>query len=95
MMYHYMTMPDETVVTHSHLIISGNTRCIKVHFERPVNGGFFSARCQLPEYRWEYVDGFSRKEIEGFLQFMKENEDSLLCSAESRVNNHTTEVTGS
>ena len=50
MMYLYQTLPDETEIVHSHLIIEDGVPKVIVHFERPTEDGFDSARCSLPEY---------------------------------------------
>lgn len=47
MMYPYMTLADETEIVHSHLIDGGK---VIVHFERPTESGFDSARFELPTY---------------------------------------------
>ena len=55
---------------------SGNedgTITVEVHFERPTDTGFDSARCSLPSYTWLYHEGFSAEEIERFEQFLKRN----------------------
>lgn len=35
MMYLYQTLPDETEIVHSHLIIEDGVQKVIVHFERP------------------------------------------------------------
>ena len=52
MMYEYMEFADQTLVTHSRVLGEGNSETVQVHFERPKMGGFDSARCELPSYRW-------------------------------------------
>lgn len=49
MLYPYMTLADETEVVHSHLIKQDGTEKVIVHFERPTENGFDSARCELPD----------------------------------------------
>jgi len=49
MMYPYLTLPDETEIIHSHLIIEDSVQKILVHFERPTEDGFYSARYSLLE----------------------------------------------
>jgi hypothetical protein len=44
-----------------------------VHFERPTEDGFDSARCELPSYHWLYNEGFSQKEIDFFTQLLHSN----------------------
>jgi len=41
-----------------------------VYIEKPVMGGFHSATCYLPEYRWEDITGFSKEEIEKFQELL-------------------------
>ena len=64
MMYLYQTLPDETEIVHSHLIIEDGVPKVIVHFERPTEDGFDSARCSLPEYTWIFKHGYSTNEKE-------------------------------
>ena len=50
MMYPYMTLNDGTEITHSQLLDlqHDGTITVEVHFERPTDTGFDSARCSLP-----------------------------------------------
>ncbi len=73
MMYPYLTLADGTEIVHSHLITENNTSKVIVHFERPTDEGFDSARCELPEYHWLYNEGFSDAEIELFQQLLESN----------------------
>ncbi|MCL2055039.1 MAG: hypothetical protein FWG90_11495 [Oscillospiraceae bacterium] len=73
MMYPYITLEDETLITHSHLIESVNGKSVLVHFERPVEGGFDMARCCLPSYEWVMRDGYSDIEIKNFENIAKSN----------------------
>lgn len=50
MMYPYMTLEDGTEVVHSQIISRDGTDTVLVHFERPNDNGFDSARCELPSY---------------------------------------------
>ena len=77
MMYLYQTLPDETEIVHSHLIIEDGVQKVIVHFERPTEDGFDSARCSLPEYTWIFKHGYSTNEISFFEQFLHENEQEL------------------
>ena len=54
MMYPYMTLSDETEIVHSQIIEKDGVDTIQVHFERPTDDGFDSARCELPDYHWLY-----------------------------------------
>ena len=60
MMYGYMTLSDETGIAHSEMKEDGT---VKVYFEQPVEGGFKSAVCWLPDYRWENIEGFSEADV--------------------------------
>ena len=58
-----MTLPDETEIVHSESLFEDGKEKVKVVVERPVDFGFKSAVCWLPEYRWEQVEGFTQEEI--------------------------------
>ena len=73
MMYPYMTLADETEIVHSQIIKEEGKEKILVHFERPTEDGFDSARCELPTYKWLYNYGYSKKEIDFFEKLMKSN----------------------
>jgi len=73
MMYPYMILADETEITHSHIIDRDGTEQVEVHFERPTEKGFDSARCVLPSYQWEFTEGFSAEEVLFFEEFLKHN----------------------
>ena len=66
MKYPYMTLPDETEITHSDICVVDGVENISVYIERPVAGGFASAYCTLPSYQWTHVTGFSTEDIEQF-----------------------------
>ena len=70
MMYGYMTLPDETGIAHSEMRPDGS---VKVYFEKPVEGGFHSATCYLPDYRCEGIDGFSESDIRSLEVVLKNN----------------------
>jgi hypothetical protein len=73
MMYPYITFPDETEVTYSHIIERNDKKEVEVHFERPTENGFRTARCVLPSYNWKVKDGFPDSEILFFEQFLQNN----------------------
>ena len=64
MLYPLMTLPDNTEIVHSESILEDGKEKVKVVIEQPIDYGFKSAVCWLPEYRWEKVDGFSADEID-------------------------------
>ena len=46
---------------------------VGVHFERPKENGFDTARCQLPSYKLIIRDGFTDEEIKLFDQLVRGN----------------------
>lgn len=64
MLYPFMTLPDETEIVHSESLFEDGREKVKVVMERPVDFGFKSAVCWLPDYRWEQVEGFTQEEID-------------------------------
>lgn len=73
MMYPYMTLADGTEIVHSQIIEKDGENTVQVHFECPIEGGFKSARCELPDYKWMFNDGYSEKEIAFFTEFLEHN----------------------
>ena len=70
MKYSFMTMPDETEITHSSIFEENGVEKIRVYIERPVEGGFIDATCILPDYSWQN-NGFSDAEIKEFQDILK------------------------
>ena len=83
MMYPYIELPDETVITHSHLKDENGMKTIDVHFERPKHYGFDSARLSLPSYTWTMRDGFTDEEIKSFENFAARHAHTLFYYAEN------------
>lgn len=73
MMYPYITLADETEITHSHILVNDGGEQVEVHFERATEQGFDSARCVLPTYQWKFKEGFSEEEISFFEEFLRNN----------------------
>lgn len=73
MMYPYLTLEDETEIVHSQIIKENEIEKVEVHFERPTENGFDSARCILPEYKWIFNEGYSNEEIEFFEELLRNN----------------------
>ena len=73
MMHPYVTFPDETEVVFSHIMGQNDAWRIEVHFERPREGGFDSARCVLPDHQWLFRDGFAEHEMRFFEEFLRYN----------------------
>lgn len=83
MMYHYMTLADETEIVHSQIIEKNGIKTVIVNFERPTENGFDSARCELPEYKWVEKEGFSEQEIKFFEELLHSNAHLFYKYAES------------
>lgn len=83
MMYAYMTLSDETEITHSQIIEEDGLEKVIVHFERPTEDGFDSARCVLPDYGWIKLEGYSEQEIAFFEELLRNNAHLLYKYAKS------------
>ena len=71
MMYPFITLNDDTEITHSEMKPDGS---VKVYIETPdVRDGFHNAVCWLPEYRWENISGCSDNEIAYFQRLLVNN----------------------
>ena len=69
MMYPFMTLPDDTEITHSEMKPDG---LVKVYIETPdLKDGFHNAICWLPEYKWEN-NGYSSIEMEYFQKLIRD-----------------------
>ena len=71
MMYPFMTLNDGTGIAHSEVLQKDGREQVKVYFEQPVDGGFNSAECWLPDYRWTLFDGFPAERKNYFEQFLE------------------------
>ena len=71
MLYPFMTLPDETEIVHSESILSEGRETVKVCIEQPVDYGFKSATCWLPDYRWENIEGYTQEEIAGLQELVQ------------------------
>ena len=70
MKYSYVVFPDETEVTYSDIDSFGN---VAVRIETPVDGGFKSLGCTLPSYQITELIGYSQKEAESLMDFLRHN----------------------
>ena len=66
MMYPYIELADETLITHSHLKEENGMKIVDVHFERPSDNCFDTVRFRLPTYEIIMRDGYSDDEIAMF-----------------------------
>lgn len=71
MMYPFMTLNDNTEIVHSDVHMADGRERVKVYIERPVENGFHSAECYLPDYLWDNIVGFSETEIQYFQSFLE------------------------
>lgn len=62
-MFPYLTFSNGTEVVYSKILEKDGVKTVQVHFECPIDGGFKSARCELPSYKWLFNEGYSREEI--------------------------------
>lgn len=71
MMYPFMTLDDDTEITHSEEKEDGS---VKVYIETPdEKDGFHNATCWLPSYRWENIFGYSDVKIIELKELIKAN----------------------
>lgn len=71
MMYPYMTLNDDTEITHSEMLPDGR---VKVYIETPdLKDGFHNATCYLPDYSWEEISGYSETEMDYFKELVRNN----------------------
>ena len=71
MMYPFMTLNDDTEITHSEMLSDGK---VKVYIETPdLKDGFHNAICYLPDYKWENIFGYSNAEIDYFKHLIQNN----------------------
>lgn len=71
MLYPFMTLTDETEIVHSESMTKDGREQVKVVLEKPVEGGFHSAVCWLPDYCWEDVQGFTQDEISKYQELIE------------------------
>ena len=76
MMYPFLTLDDETEITHSEMLEDGS---VKVYIEMPdEKGGFHDATCFLPDHRWVEVHGYSDEELNRFKEIIRNNAHLIL-----------------
>lgn len=63
MIYPYITLADGTEIVYTNVFEEDGLQKVEVHFERPTENGFDTARCQLPSYKWIIRDGFTDEEM--------------------------------
>lgn len=76
MMYPYLTLNDDTEITHSEMKSDGR---VKVYIETPdERDGFHHAICWLPEYDWEEINGYSDAEMNYYKKLIRDNAHLIL-----------------
>ena len=76
MMYPFLTLDDDTEITHSEMLKDGS---VKVYIETPdEKGGFHDATCFLPDHRWVEVHGYSDEELNRFKEIIRNNAHLIL-----------------
>ncbi|MCD7955576.1 MAG: hypothetical protein LUG93_07465 [Lachnospiraceae bacterium] len=71
MMYPFITLNDDTEITHSEMKPDGR---VKVYIETPDSkDGFHNATCWLPGYQWENIQGYSESEMQYFKKLIRDN----------------------
>ena len=69
MMYPFLTLDDESEITHSEMLPSGE---VKVYVEKPdAQDGFHHLTCWLPEYRIEENHRFREDEVDKYLEIIR------------------------
>ena len=68
MMYPFIKLNDDTEIVHSEILEDDR---VKVYIEKPIYGGFNSAICYLPEYKWEEIAGFTNDEINKYHKILE------------------------
>lgn len=76
MMYPFLTLDDETEITHSEMRPDGS---VKVYLEKPDEKDcFHSAACYLPAYRWEDIFGFTEAELARYQEVVESTAHLIL-----------------
>ena len=78
MLYNFIELPDQTIISHSEILIKDNREQVKVYIETPDEKNCFNhATCWLPEEKWEDILGYSQERMEYFKDFIN-SEKSLI-----------------
>ena len=71
MLYPFMTLADGTEIVHSESCVSNGREEVKVCIEKPIDYGFKTATCRLPDYQWEKIEGYTPEEIAGLQELIQ------------------------
>ena len=76
MMYPFLTLDDETEITHSDVLPDGT---VKVYVEKPDEKDCFHFfTCYLPDYTVKDVFGFCPEEVEQYMQVIQSTAHLIL-----------------
>ena len=76
MIYPFMTLPDDTEITHTEMREDGT---VKVYIETPdEKDGFHNVECILPSQKWENVFGYSEIELSYFKELISSTAHLIL-----------------
>lgn len=76
MMYPFLTLNDDTEITHSDMDENGNVR---VYIEKPDEiDGFHYATIFLPSFERGEVYKFTESEMQGYTEIIKNSQDCIL-----------------
>jgi len=67
-MYPFIQLEDKTEIVHSDML---EDEKVKIYIEKPIKGGFNSATCYLPEYKWEEIIGFPDDDINKYQKILE------------------------
>lgn len=80
MMYPFLTLDDETEITHSEFLQSGK---VKVYIEKPDEKDcFHHMTCYLPDYSIDDVYGFSNDEVDKYMNIVRSTAHLIMEFAE-------------
>ena len=79
MMYPFMTLNDKTEIVHSEAYLENNKEIVKVYIEKPdENDGFHHMTCYLPNYFIEDVYGFSKEDVDKYIEIIRSTSHLIL-----------------
>lgn len=90
MIYPFMTLEDDTEITHSEMLENGE---VKVYVETPDEKDcFHSMVCYLPAYRVEDIIGYSEEEVAKYSDFIRKAAHLILEFSQEGGVSHATAV---
>ncbi len=90
MIYPFMTLEDDTEITHTEMLENGE---VKVYVETPDEKDcFHSLVCYLPSYRVEEVIGYSEEEVSKYVKFIREAANLIIEFAQEGGFDHAAAV---